>query len=87
MRILAIMRDVALILCAITLTATTLYFANEYRQLRADLAAIRALPGEWRERMRDRVEGSGERLRERVEGAGERLRERVKERIGRDKQD
>lgn len=87
MRILAITRDVALILCAVTLTATTLYFANEYRQLRADLAAIRTLPGEMRERLRERVEGSGERLRERVEGAGERLRDRVREKVGRDKQD
>ena len=62
MRILAIVRNVALIICAVTLTLTTLYFANEYRELRADLAALRALPGELRERVRDRIEGTGERF-------------------------
>ena len=87
MRILAIVRDVALIVCAVTLTLTTLYFANEYRELRADLAALRALPGELRERVRDRIEGSGERLRERAQDSADKLRERARERFGRDKQD
>jgi ElaB/YqjD/DUF883 family membrane-anchored ribosome-binding protein len=98
MRILAIVRDVALIVCAVTLTVTTLYFANEYRTLRADLAALRALPGEVREGLRERIEGSGERLRERAQDSADKLRERAKdsadqlrerarERFGRDKQD
>ena len=87
MRILAIVRDVALIVCAVTLTLTTLYFANEYRELRADLAALRALPGELRERVRDRIEGSGERLRERAQDSADKLKERARERFGRDKQD
>jgi DNA anti-recombination protein RmuC len=86
MRILAIVRDVALIVCAVTLTATTLYFANEYRTLRADLAALRALPAEMRERLRERVEESGERLRdkagdlqERAKDSAGQLRERAKD--------
>ena len=87
MRILAIVRDVALIICAATLTLTTLYFANEYRELRADLAALRALPGELRERVRDRIEGSGERLRERARESADKLREGARERFGRDKQE
>jgi DNA anti-recombination protein RmuC len=98
MRILAIVRDIALIVCAITLTLTTVYFANEYRGLRADLAALRALPAELSERIRDRIEASGEQLRDRTQDAADRLRERTresadklreraKERFGRDKQD
>ena len=87
MRILAIVRNVALIICAVTLTLTTLYFANEYRELRADLAALRALPGELRERVRDRIEGTGERLRERAQDSADKLRERAREQFGRDKQD
>lgn len=94
MRILAIVRDVALIVCAITLTVTTLYFANEYRALRADLAALRALPSELRERVRDRIEGTGDRLRdkagdlqERAKDSADKLRDRARERFGRDKQD
>jgi hypothetical protein len=87
MRILAVVRDVALIVCAVTLTLTTLYFANEYRALRADLAALRALPAELRERVRDRIEGTGERLRERAQDSADKLRERAKERFGRDKQE
>ena len=94
MRILAIVRDVALIVCAVTLTLTTLYFANEYRALRADLAALRALPAELRERVRDRIEGTGERLRdkagdlqERAKDSAGQLRDRARERFGRDKQD
>ena len=87
MRILAIVRDVALIVCAVTLTVTTLYFANEYRELRADLAALRALPAELRERVRDRIEGSGERLRERAQDSTDKLKERARERFGRDKLD
>jgi hypothetical protein len=77
MRILAIVRDVALIVCAITLAVTTLYFANEYRELRSDLAAIRSvLSGEARERVREKVGTSIDNLRE-----------RARERFGREKQD
>ena len=82
MRILAIVRDVALIICAITLTLTTLYFANEYRELRADLAALRGLPGEMRERLRERIEESGERLRERARDKAGDLQERAKDSAG-----
>src|ERR1043166_6616974 len=77
MRILAIVRDVALIVCAITLTVTTLYFANEYRALRADLAALRALPSELRERVRDRIEGTGDRLRDKAGGLQGRAQDRA----------
>jgi DNA anti-recombination protein RmuC len=94
MRILAIVRDVALIVCAVTLTVTTLYFANEYRTLRADLAALRALPAEMRERLRDkagdlqeRAKDSAGQLRERAKDSTDQLRERARERFGRDKQD
>jgi hypothetical protein len=87
MRALAIVRDVALVVCAVVVTATTLYFANEYRALRADLTALRALPGELRERLKDRIEGSGERLRDRAQDSADKLRERARERFGRDKQD
>jgi len=82
MRILAIVRDVALIVCAVTLTVTTLYFANEYRTLRADLAALRALPAEMRERLRERIEESGERLRERARDKAGDLQERAKDSAG-----
>ena len=72
MRTLAIVRDAALIVCALTLTLTTLYFANEYRELKSDLAAIRSiLSGEARERVREQVDS---------------LRDRARERLGRDKE-
>jgi hypothetical protein len=75
MRTLAIVRDAALIVCALTLTLTTLYFANEYRELKSDLATIRSiLSGEARERVREQVERSVDSLRD-----------RARERLGRDK--
>ena len=79
MRILAIVRDVALIVCAVTLTVTTLYFANEYRALRADLAALRALPGEVRERLKERVRDSTDTLREKARDSADQVRERARD--------
>jgi hypothetical protein len=77
MRALAIVRDIALIVCAVTLSLTTLYFANEYRELRSDLQAIRSvLSGEARDRVREKVEESADQLRE-----------RARERFGRDKKE
>lgn len=86
MRILAIVRDVTLIVCAVVLAATTLYFANEYREFRADMRALRtAFSAENRERIRERVGESAERLKDRVGDSADRFKERVRDRFGRDK--